>query len=281
MLIFGYLTAGVVWLVGGAWIIYYFKLQYTIGSFDVTLAAKNLLFLLISVVSLVYIVNNHCSQLLAKKNILNRQLTESEMRLKELLSTYEHVMKATNDVIWDYDITANKLNWLGGYKEVFGYDSPDELLVNDAFWSMYRVHEDDREVTINSFKDFLHKKDLKWSAEYRYMCKDGSFKYVSDRGYLILDNNGNPVRMLGAMQDIDVRKKYGLQLEAQNQKLKDIAWLNSHEIRRPLCNMLGLMPLIRTNADDVVALPELISYLETSANELDETIIRINTQIFN
>ena len=269
------------WLVGGAWIIYYFKLQYTIGSFDVALAIKNLLFLVVSVISLVYIVSNHCSQLLAKKTILNRQLSESETRLKELLSTYEFVMKATNDVIWDYDIATNQLKWLGGYKEIFGYDSPDEMLVKDAFWNMYRVHADDRDETINSFQNVLQTKELKWSAEYRYLCKDGTYKYVADRGYLIMNDKGEPVRMLGAMQDIDVRKKYGLQLEAQNQKLKEIAWLNSHEIRRPLCNMLGLMPLIRTNARDEIALPELIGYLETSANELDETIIRINTEFFN
>lgn len=280
-LIFGYLVAGTLWLVGGAWIIYHYQLQQTIGSFDVALAIKNISFLIISVISLIYIVNNHYSQLLARKTILNGQLTESETRLKHLLSTYEFVMKATNDVIWDYDITTNQLKWLGGYKEVFGYDNPDELFVKDAFWNMHRVHEHDREETINSFKNFLQTKELKWSAEYRYQCKDGSFKYVSDRGYLILNDNGDPIRMLGAMQDIDVRKKYGLQLEAQNQKLKDIAWLNSHEIRRPLCNMLGLMPLIRTNANDDATLPQLISYLETSANELDETIIRINTQIFN
>lgn len=280
-MILGYLTAGIIWLVGGAWVIYHFKLQHTVAGLDLALAIKNISFLLISVVSLIYIINNHYSRLLTKQNLLNRQLTNSKTSLKELLNTYEHVMKATNDVIWDYDITTNQLKWLGGYKEVFGYDSPDELMVKDAFWNMYRVHEDDREETINSFNEFLKNKELKWSAEYRYLCKDGSYKHVSDRGYLILNDKGEPLRMLGAMQDIDVRKKYGLQLEAQNQKLKDIAWLNSHEIRRPLCNMLGLIPLIRTNANDEAALPQLINYLETSAIELDETISRINSQISN
>ncbi len=275
----GYVAAGLLWLVGGTWLIDQLKLHDYFAGFDLALVIKNILFLVVSVITLVYIVANYYSQLLARQTILNRQLTESEGRLRHLLNTYEYVMKATNDVIWDYDIANNKLKWLSGYSEVFGYASDDELPVENAFWNMNRIHEDDRKATIESFKTVLEGKERKWNAEYRYLCADGAYKYVADRGYLILDEHGEPVRMLGAMQDIDVRKNYGLRLEAQNEKLKEIAWLNSHEIRRPLCNMLGLMPMVKANVNDDAALPELINYLETSANELDETVKRINAQV--
>jgi hypothetical protein len=141
---------------------------------------------------------------------------------------------------------------------------------------MKRIHKDDRNAIITSFKKVIAEKKQKWNAEYRYQCKDGSYKYVLDRGYLICDQRNKPVRMIGAMQDINTRKLYGQQLEEQNARLKKNAWLNSHEIRRPLCNITGLMPLIKASADNAEDMKHLLSLLETASAELDETISKIN-----
>src|SRR5690606_13774376 len=38
-------------------------------------------------------------------------------------------------------------------------------------------------------------------------CADGSYKYVFDRGFLVKDENGKPIRMIGAMQDVTKQKE--------------------------------------------------------------------------
>ncbi|MNR63027.1 hypothetical protein D3C85_1852020 [compost metagenome] len=67
-------------------------------------------------------------------------------------------------------------------------------------------------------------------------------------------------------------------LEEQNQKLREIAWLNSHEIRRPLSNVAGLIPMVKSSLSDKEALTQLLSLLETSVKELDETVHKVNEQ---
>lgn len=269
-----YLIAGFIWLVAGTWLLNHIQDDHPSANLQYLWDIKNIIFLVASVVGAVYLMNSYYKRLLLKEKVLNGQLQKGKTELNELLNIYEIVTRATSDVIWDYDIVRDELNWLSGYREVFGYK--DKLKVANAFWNMKRVHKDDRATVIATFKKVLADKKQKWNAEYRYQCKNGSYKYVLDRGYLICDQNNKPVRMIGAMQDINTRKLYGQQLEAQNTRLKKIAWLNSHEIRRPLCNITGLIPLIKANKGNTKDLQQLITLLEKASTELDETISKIN-----
>lgn len=198
-----------------------------------------------------------------------------EKEINELLHLYETVNKATNDVIWDYDLVSDKLNWMPGYKETFGYEIE---AVPNSFWAMNKIHEDDREAAVASFKEVVVKKEKSWLAEYRYICADGSIKYIADRGYVIFDEAGEPIRMIGAMQDVSSRKKYEQQLLHQNEQLKEIAWINSHQVRRPLSNILGLINLIKGTHNGNEELDHLIDLLGSSSKELDDALVNINQQ---
>src|SRR5690606_26997548 len=55
-----------------------------------------------------------------------------------------------------------------------------------------------------------------WEDEYRFLCADGSSKEVLDRGFILLDGQNKPYRMIGAMMDITERKKLLNELAAQN-----------------------------------------------------------------
>lgn len=269
-----YLIIGFIWLVAGTWLLNHIQAHHPSARLQYLWDIKNIVFLLASVIGVVYLMNSYYKRLLLKERVLNGQLQKGKVELDALLNIYEVVTRATSDVIWDYDITSDELTWLSGYKEVFGYK--DKLVATNVFWNMKRIHEDDRDAIITAFKKVLSEKKQKWNAEYRYQCKDGSYKYVLDRGYLICDQNNKPVRMIGAMQDISTRKLYGQQLEEQNARLKKIAWLNSHEIRRPLCNITGLIPLIKASAGNTEDLKHLLALLEKASTELDETISKIN-----
>ena len=61
------------------------------------------------------------------------------------------------------------------------------------------------------------------------------------------------------------------------QRLKEIAWTNSHEIRKPLSNILGLVQLIKHNPPTAAVDPDLLEMLVTSAHELDEIVKKINS----
>jgi signal transduction histidine kinase len=115
-------------------------------------------------------------------------------------------------------------------------------------------------------------------VEYRYICADESVKYVRDRGLILYNDAGEPVRLIGAMQDIDRQRRYEQQLIDQNIQLKEIAWINSHEVRRPLANIMGLANLIKEHPDRSEELSTLIGHLQKSSQELNNAVILINKQ---
>jgi len=68
------------------------------------------------------------------------------------------------------------------------------------------------------------------------------------------------------------RKRSAEALEEQNQKLKEISWMQSHVIRAPLARIMALIPLINNVRENRVERGKMLDYLILSANELDEVI---------
>ncbi len=91
----------------------------------------------------------------------------------------------------------------------------------------------------------------------------------------------NPVReqdtIVGACitgRDITERKFYLQSLEEQNKTFRDISWMQSHMFRAPLARILGLLPMLETQISDEDK-TEILSYLNISANELDDVVKKI------
>ncbi len=128
----------------------------------------------------------------------NHEIQESKER-------YDIVAKATSDTIWDWNIVENEFVWNKGIQGVFGYKK-EEIGTNSKWW-FDRIHPEDSIRMSVKLYSFLEQKTQKWQDEYRFKCKDGSYKYVLDRGFLVFDESGDPIRMIGAMQDITKRKE--------------------------------------------------------------------------
>lgn len=134
--------------------------------------------------------------------IENRNAFEETESAKE---RYDIVAKATSDTIWDWKIQENRFGWNKGIQGVFGYKK--EQVGKTSNWWFERVHpEDSIRVSVKLY-NFLEEKVEKWQDEYRFACADGTYKYVFDRGFLVKDENGKPVRMIGAMQDVTRQKE--------------------------------------------------------------------------
>ncbi|MBP6686405.1 MAG: PAS domain S-box protein [Lacibacter sp.] len=127
-------------------------------------------------------------------------------KLKISNERYELVTKATNEAIWDLDLELNNMTWSEGYRILFGHGFEDEEQGLD-FWES-NIHYDERMMVVESFNLFLQQHTTPhWECEYRFCRKDGSYANVLDKGYMIFNNKGKPVRIVGAMRDITERKK--------------------------------------------------------------------------
>jgi PAS domain S-box-containing protein len=107
----------------------------------------------------------------------------------------------------------------------------------------------------------------------------GTIRHKKKNGEIILvdikSNNifykGRNARVIVA-NDITDRLSYIQAIEKQNEKLKEISWMQSHIIRAPLARILGLVSLLDDAQENEATQKKILQYLKTSANELDSVI---------
>ena len=95
-------------------------------------------------------------------------------------------------------------------KALNGYDAND-ILTDRKFW-VEMIHPDDREKVFAAFARCKNK-GTGFEIEYRIIHKDGSLRYVSDKGEAVFGNSGKVIHVEGVITLIgDCRKSMKMQL---------------------------------------------------------------------
>jgi PAS domain S-box-containing protein len=147
--------------------------------------------------------------ILTKDDFHNRKILEKLQKtneeIKDSNERYDIVAKATSDTIWDWKIQEDSFIWNKGIQSVFGYSKED--IGKTSKWWFDRIHPEDSIKMSIKLYSFIEQKTEKWQDEYRFKCADGTYKYVFDRGFLVKDEDGNAIRMIGAIQDVTKQKE--------------------------------------------------------------------------
>jgi two-component system sensor histidine kinase UhpB len=147
-----------------------------------------------------------------------RQLETAVDVARNASERFELVARASNDAIWDWNLITDELWWSEGFQNLFGYPK-HELEPDIKSWTT-RLHEEDRERTLAGIHKVIESGETTWSDEYRFRRRDGTFAIVYDRGFVIHDGNGKPIRMVGGMMDVTARKQAEEQLELSRRQMR-------------------------------------------------------------
>ncbi|MBP6586111.1 MAG: PAS domain-containing protein [Flavobacterium sp.] len=140
-----------------------------------------------------------------RNNKIFESLQKSNDEIRESNERYDIVAKATSDTIWDWKIQEDDFVWNKGIQDVFGYNRED--VGKTSKWWFDRIHPEDSIKMSIKLYSFIEQKTEKWQDQYRFKCADGTYKYVFDRGFLVKDENGNVIRMIGTIQDVTKQKE--------------------------------------------------------------------------
>ena len=121
---------------------------------------------------------------------------------------------------WDYNIMKDEVYWSKQLFELTGREQTEEYVPNLEEGLKY-IHPKDRNRYRNMLKESI-KKRQGYSLEYRIIRKDGTVIYVFELVELILDENGNPIRLIGITQDITKRKMVEQKLHESEQRFEHI-----------------------------------------------------------
>lgn len=138
------------------------------------------------------------------RDITDRKVSEG--KIKEAKERYDIIAKATNDTIRDIDLLKEIVVWNKGIHSIYGY-AQDEVGINTLNWWYSKIHKDDRDAVKKLLENRIQNEELRWEMEYRFICADDSWKFVSERGFLVVNESGNPIRIICNMQDITSKKK--------------------------------------------------------------------------
>ncbi|MBV6625526.1 MAG: PAS domain-containing protein [Rivularia sp. (in: Bacteria)] len=145
-------------------------------------------------------------------DITERKLAEEQLRQSE--QRFQILARATNDAVWDWNLLTDTVWWNNSVETLFGY-SVESVECNTDWWYQH-VHPEDRRRIFADIHAVVKSAQPFWANEYRFLKADGSYAHIFDRGYVVRDDKGSPVRMIGAMMDITERKRVQEELIRQN-----------------------------------------------------------------
>ncbi|MGL5059009.1 MAG: response regulator [Microcoleus sp.] len=139
----------------------------------------------------------------------NRQISELSTDTYDLANL---AIQVNNQGIWDWNLETDEVFYSLRWKEIIGYKETEISNRRAEWWS--RIHREDLDSVKAALEAHLAQKTADFAAEYRMLGKDGSTVWVLNRGQVLRNPAGKPLRIVGTHTDITQNK----QLEA---KLRD------------------------------------------------------------
>jgi len=143
---------------------------------------------------------------------------QAEEALRETMERFQYAVRATKDVILEIDLVKDRVWWSSMMQTLFGYSQKE--VQHSLTWYQSLIHPDDHKRLMKSFLKAVEGNEELWTDEFCYRQADGSYVYVSNRSFIIRNEEGKAVRMIGAMQDITQRKADEAALRKSEQRLR-------------------------------------------------------------
>jgi PAS domain S-box-containing protein len=136
-------------------------------------------------------------------DVTARKLAEEELRKSR--ERFELAVQGSQDGLWDWDLTTDEVYYSPRYKAMLGYE--DHEFPNRSEEWANRVHPEDIDRVRSEMQaHFDSRESLSW-VEFRCRHKDGSYRWIRSRAFVLRDPTGHVHRVAGSFEDITDRKR--------------------------------------------------------------------------
>jgi PAS domain S-box-containing protein len=192
-----------------------------------------------------------------------KQLTSN---LKESEERWKFAIDGARDGLWDCNLETNEVFFSTQGKAMLGFEE-HEILGNLDEWRK-RIHPEDLQKYYADIQLYLDGKVPFYSNIHRVLCKDGSNKWILDRGKITqFTPNGKPARMIGTHTDLTERVEMEKQLTQLNNDKDKFITILAHDLKSPFNGILGLLDLLTENIrkDDIDTIEKRMNIVNNSA----------------
>lgn len=188
-----YALVGVVWIISSDWLVH-------------KLVPDNETEVLINTLKGWFYVSMTAFLLWVALDFYFRQIRRTADLLRESEQRWQFALDGADHGVWDWNTVTNEVFFSHKLTEMLGYKM-QEFGHDLAAWET-RIHPEDLPRIMAQLRPHLERQTASYECEHRVRCKDGSYKWILDRGQVIQrDALGKPLRMIGTHTDITARKE--------------------------------------------------------------------------
>ncbi|MBN1193792.1 MAG: PAS domain S-box protein [Methanomicrobiaceae archaeon] len=171
-------------------------------------------------------------------NVIERLRAEEALREnKERLNL---AIEGARLGVWDKNLATGDVITDAHWRLLIGYEPGDPIVP----WEEH-VHPDDREGTLEIFRDHLRGKTPYAEATYRMKTKEGHYVWILTRGKVVAhDAQKRPCRLTGVDQDVTAIHKYQEAIKEASSKLNLLSSITRHDILNQMTALKGFLYLM-------------------------------------
>ena len=158
-------------------------------------------------------------------------------------------------------------------EKLLGYEKKDLFKLSDNNFEAI-IHPED-------YKEFLQKTNKVYSSEegeiiefaFRIRKADGNYLHWLSRNIVFERNiNEHSIKYASVIQDITEVVHLEKQISVMVQKLNQVSFKNSHELRGPVASILGLVEVMKMEDFQSIYNQKIFKHLESTVSKLDKVI---------
>ncbi len=131
-------------------------------------------------------------------------LKEIESALQKSEERWQLAIQAADDGIWDWNLETGVIFRSARWRTILGLDPHIDDEENMDWISI--IHPDDRDKVLQAQARYLNREVSRYIMEHRMRHQDGSYRWILTKAMALWDEQGKPLRLVGANSDVTDRK---------------------------------------------------------------------------
>ena len=131
--------------------------------------------------------------------------------IKESNQRFEYVVKATSQIIWEWDLIKDEFIISDIFKKIFGFETENGTISLEFIFD--KIHPKDKERINSRVEEILEGSETIFEEQFQFIKGDGSLAHVINKGIVLRNDEGKAIKIIGSLRDTSKKKKEQLRLK--------------------------------------------------------------------